>query len=47
MIAKVAGSEASQGIPRLLIFLTFLSANLAILNFLPIPAEKKNLPLVE
>ena len=38
MIAAVAGSEASQGIPRLLIFLTFLSANLAILNFLPIPA---------
>ena len=37
-IAAVAGSEASQGIARLLIFLTFLSANLAILNFLPIPA---------
>ena len=37
-IAVVAGSEASQGIPRLLIFLTFLSANLAVLNFLPIPA---------
>lgn len=38
MIATVAGSEASLGIPRLLIFLTLLSANLAILNFLPIPA---------
>ncbi len=38
MIAAVAGSEASEGIPRLLLFLTFLSANLAILNFLPIPA---------
>lgn len=38
MIAAVAGSEASQGIARLLLFLTFLSANLAILNFLPIPA---------
>lgn len=38
MIAAVAGSEASMGIPRLLIFLTLLSANLAILNFLPIPA---------
>ncbi len=38
MIAAVAGSEASLGIPRLLLFLTFLSANLAILNFLPIPA---------
>ena len=37
-IAVVAGSEASKGLPRLLIFLTFLSANLAVLNFLPIPA---------
>ena len=37
-IAAVAGSEASQGISRLLMFLTFLSANLAVLNFLPIPA---------
>ena len=34
----MAGSEASQGISRLLMFLTFLSANLAVLNFLPIPA---------
>ena len=33
----VATSEASQGIPRLLVFLTLLSANLAVLNFLPIP----------
>jgi regulator of sigma E protease len=38
MIIMAAGSEASEGIPRLLIFLTFLSANLAVLNFLPIPA---------
>jgi regulator of sigma E protease len=38
MIARAAGAEASRGIPRLLVFLTFLSANLAILNFLPIPA---------
>ena len=38
LIAKIAGDEAARGIPRLLIFLTFLSANLAILNFLPIPA---------
>jgi len=38
MIVAAAGSEASEGIPRLLIFLTFLSANLAVLNFLPIPA---------
>ena len=37
-IFTVAKSEASQGLPRLLIFLTFLSANLAVLNFLPIPA---------
>ncbi len=37
-IAAVAGAEASQGISRLLMFLTFLSANLAVLNFLPIPA---------
>jgi regulator of sigma E protease len=38
MIATVAGSEASAGLARLLLFLTFLSVNLAILNFLPIPA---------
>ena len=38
LIATAAGSEASQGLPRLLLFLTLLSANLAILNFLPIPA---------
>ena len=30
-------AQASLGWPRLLIFLTFLSANLALLNFLPIP----------
>ena len=34
----MAGSEASRGITSLLLFLTFLSVNLAILNFLPIPA---------
>lgn len=33
-----AAQEASHGTSRLLIFLTLLSANLAILNFLPIPA---------
>jgi regulator of sigma E protease len=38
MIAAAAGSEFSQGIPRLLLFLTLLSTNLAILNFLPVPA---------
>lgn len=38
VIAAVAGSEASEGLPRLLIFLTFLSANLAVVNFMPVPA---------
>jgi regulator of sigma E protease len=37
MIAVVATSEASQGTSRLLLFLTLLSANLAVVNFLPIP----------
>lgn len=37
-IAEAAGSEASYGVARLMLFLTLLSANLAILNFLPIPA---------
>lgn len=37
-IFSIAGSHAAEGMPRLLIFLTFLSVNLAILNFLPIPA---------
>jgi regulator of sigma E protease len=37
MIFMVAGNEAKEGIPRLLLFLTLLSANLAIINFLPIP----------
>lgn len=36
-IAEAAGSAAYQGIPELLIFLTMLSANLAVVNFLPIP----------
>lgn len=36
-IALAATLEASQGTSRLLLFLTFLSANLAIVNFLPIP----------
>jgi regulator of sigma E protease len=36
-ILLVAGSEANVGISRLLLFLTLLSANLAIINFLPIP----------
>ncbi len=37
MIAKAAGYSASEGLPSLLIFLTMLSANLAVINFLPIP----------
>jgi regulator of sigma E protease len=36
-IAVAAGAHASQGLPSLLIFLTMLSANLAVINFLPIP----------
>jgi regulator of sigma E protease len=36
-IAAAAGGAASQGLSSLLIFLTVLSANLAVLNFLPIP----------
>jgi regulator of sigma E protease len=36
-IAKAAGSYAEQGLAQLLIFLTMLSANLAVVNFLPIP----------
>lgn len=37
MIVAAAGSEASQGLGRFLLFLTLLSANLAVINFLPIP----------
>ncbi|GAB5401984.1 MAG: site-2 protease family protein [Aureliella sp.] len=37
-IVGAASSEASFGVSRLMLFLTLLSANLAILNFLPIPA---------
>jgi regulator of sigma E protease len=36
-IAAAAGITAKQGITELLIFLTLLSANLAVVNFLPIP----------
>ena len=36
-IAAAANQETKQGLPRLLIFLTLLSANLAILNALPFP----------
>ncbi len=37
-IVQIAGMEAKQGISKQLMFLTLLSMNLAILNFLPIPA---------
>lgn len=37
-IVRAASSEASEGTGRLLIFLTLLSANLAVVNILPIPA---------
>ena len=37
-IVQIAGQEAERGISPQLLFLTFLSMNLAILNFLPIPA---------
>ena len=36
-IATAAGYAAYQGLPQLLVFLTMLSANLAVINFLPIP----------
>jgi regulator of sigma E protease len=36
-IAKIAGQAAKQGPAELLLFLTLLSANLAVLNLLPIP----------
>jgi regulator of sigma E protease len=36
-IAKIAYYSAADGWPDLLIFLTILSANLAVINFLPIP----------
>jgi regulator of sigma E protease len=36
-IFKAAGAAADEGLPDLLLFLTMLSANLAVINFLPIP----------
>jgi regulator of sigma E protease len=36
-IARIAGSAANAGFVELLMFLVMLSANLAVLNFLPIP----------
>jgi regulator of sigma E protease len=37
MIASEAARSAEEGFSRLLLFLTMLSANLAVVNFLPIP----------
>jgi regulator of sigma E protease len=36
-IAQAAGYSAFEGMGKLLVFLTMLSANLAVINFLPIP----------
>ncbi len=36
-IAQAAGYSAFEGVGKLLVFLTILSANLAVVNFLPIP----------
>jgi regulator of sigma E protease len=36
-IIQIAGHFAGEGLPELLIFLTLISANLAVVNFLPIP----------
>jgi regulator of sigma E protease len=36
-IAQAAGFSAAEGVGKLLVFLTMLSANLAVINFLPIP----------
>ena len=37
MIAQMAGDQAKVGVGNLLLFIAFISINLAILNFLPIP----------
>ena len=37
MIAQMAGDQAKEGIPNLIYFIAFISINLAIVNFLPIP----------
>ncbi len=37
LIAQMAGEQAEQGAASLLAFIAFISINLAILNFLPIP----------
>jgi regulator of sigma E protease len=37
MIAQMAGDQAKEGVENLIYFIAFISINLAILNFLPIP----------
>lgn len=37
MIAQMAGDQAKQGVANLIYFIAFISINLAIVNFLPIP----------
>jgi regulator of sigma E protease len=37
MIAQMSGEQAKQGVSNLIIFIAFLSINLAVINFLPIP----------
>ena len=37
MIAQMAGQQAKAGVGHLIQFIAFISLNLAILNFLPIP----------
>ena len=37
MIAQMAGRQAEEGVSSFLAFMAFISVNLAILNFLPIP----------
>ena len=37
MIAQMAGDQAKEGAENLIYFIAFISINLAILNFLPIP----------
>jgi regulator of sigma E protease len=37
MIAQMAGEQAKEGIGKLIQFVAFISINLAIINFLPIP----------
>jgi len=37
MIAQIAGKQAKEGLDKFIQFIAFISINLAVLNFLPIP----------